>query len=252
MIGGPQGYIVIDSLDTLPLGTHLGEGTFSTVALLDLPGAPSLVVKMLKHIPGFDSPQLQARNEAEYLHQVATVEGVPKIFALVVNPPCIIMSMAKGILFHHFTISRPVMKDMLRVCIKVCYILQNIHNLGYVHNDLKFDNILIDPGSLEVTIIDLGLLAKVGTIKFPIPFDMDKALKDREKLCPSVCPELYVGGPCHPSVDVYSVAYMIEKAVSWCKPVKEALDPTIIRCQGPSASRPSISELAAAMELILS
>src|SRR5205809_142124 len=42
--------------------------------------------------------------------------------------------------------------------------LEALHHMGYIHCDLKPNNILVDPGG-QVKVIDLGQACKVGTAK---------------------------------------------------------------------------------------
>ena len=46
--------------------------------------------------------------------------------------------------------------------IKLCNILNGIHNIGYSHNDLKRNNIIVDNN--KITLIDFGNCSKYGSI----------------------------------------------------------------------------------------
>jgi serine/threonine-protein kinase len=54
--------------------------------------------------------------------------------------------------------------DLVRVFIGTGEALDHLHNLGYIHCDLKPNNIMVGSG-LSVKVIDLGQGCKVGTVK---------------------------------------------------------------------------------------
>ncbi len=84
----------MESVAALPLGKILGEGAYGIVALLNIPAAPPLVAKILKDDDfgiGYDLKQ-RVLDEADSLDRMAGVEGVPRVYAVVYDPPCVIMS----------------------------------------------------------------------------------------------------------------------------------------------------------------
>ena len=54
--------------------------------------------------------------------------------------------------------------DAVHIFIQVAEALGNLHQLGYVHCDLKPNNILVGPGG-QAKLIDFGQACKVGTVK---------------------------------------------------------------------------------------
>lgn len=53
--------------------------------------------------------------------------------------------------------------DWLRICLNLSKALKGIHVCGYLHNDLKNENIMVDR-KLDVTIIDMGLARKYSPL----------------------------------------------------------------------------------------
>lgn len=57
------------------------------------------------------------------------------------------------------------MKEYLNMLVQLCDIMQKLNEEGFVHNDLKGDNVLCDlkAGRMEVTLIDLGNMSSVDS-----------------------------------------------------------------------------------------
>lgn len=55
----------------------------------------------------------------------------------------------------------PSEKERLEVAIKICQRVHKLHEDGYVHRDIKLSNILIDPFTLKITLIDFGFSVPV-------------------------------------------------------------------------------------------
>ena len=54
--------------------------------------------------------------------------------------------------------------DFLQIIKQVFNALENLHSIGYTHNDIKPENIMIDQ-AMEVTLIDLGYAKKFMNYK---------------------------------------------------------------------------------------
>lgn len=66
------------------------------------------------------------------------------------------------------TLKRSVdFKNILAMIVSILRALQAIHQAGFVHMDIKPDNILYDEKTGLASIIDFGLLVKIGTEKMP-------------------------------------------------------------------------------------
>ena len=76
------------------------------------------------------------------------------------------------------------MTQMVQVFIQSAEALGALHALGYVHCDLKPNNILVDAACRNVKVIDLGQAAKIGTAKSRIQGTPDYIAPEQVKLLP--------------------------------------------------------------------
>jgi serine/threonine-protein kinase len=74
--------------------------------------------------------------------------------------------------------------QMVEVFIAAAEALGALHALGYVHCDLKPNNILVDAACRNVKVIDLGQAAKIGTAKTRIQGTPDYIAPEQVKLLP--------------------------------------------------------------------
>jgi serine/threonine protein kinase len=105
----------------------------------------------------YDKPKY-AKKESENLHKLQLVQGVPRILAVGLSK-CfnyLIISQAPGLdLFEHvekygyFSEQniKPLVSQMLSI-------IKNIHSKNIIHNDIKPENIIYDPESQNLVIID--------------------------------------------------------------------------------------------------
>lgn len=121
-------------------------------------------------------------------------------------------------LVSHFagTIARKYLKsttsvpDALSVFLQVAETLRRMHSQGFVHNDIKDDNVCVREGSTGhvVTVIDLGMARPVGFWKL-------YTKKHYPSNYPWVAPEHFLHThPCSEASDAYMLGYMIRRARS--------------------------------------
>jgi serine/threonine protein kinase len=74
--------------------------------------------------------------------------------------------------------------QLVEVFIRSAEALGSLHALGYVHCDLKPNNIMVDGVNKNVKVIDLGQAAKIGTAKSRIQGTPDYIAPEQVKLLP--------------------------------------------------------------------
>ncbi|KAK4295290.1 hypothetical protein Pmani_019371 [Petrolisthes manimaculis] len=109
-------------------------------------------------------------HEANALAITKNVKGVPRLVAVSLDPPGIIMTMHGTLNLVGLCRMRPNELVLLRVLHSISGTLAAFHKLGLSHNDIKADNVTISGGvnaeSTTATLVDLGLLTRHGEYPF--------------------------------------------------------------------------------------
>ncbi len=103
--------------------------------------------------------------------------------------------------------------------------LAEVHQTGVIHCDFKMDNLLVDPVTSRVHLIDFGLAAKTG--RCPNHFQgKDPA---RHHLFDQFAPEVWAGGAVTPAADIYSLGILMKETICLMVENKdiEAVDPRL-------------------------
>jgi diguanylate cyclase (GGDEF)-like protein len=114
----------------------------------------------------FPSPiQLaRIRHEYEFVNSLSH-PGVIRVYALekAKNSLAIVMEDFGGMPLRSFIAERTLtIGDKLRIAHRISEILRDIHGHGIVHKDINPNNILINPHTSEVKIIDFGNATRIG------------------------------------------------------------------------------------------
>lgn len=154
-------------MENLTTSKLLGEGAYGGVYKIKLSDVPRpLCLKMMKP----PNAMIRVMHEANALAVTRTVKGVPRLLALSLDPPGIIMSRHGKhtlITFSQNNTDEPV---LLRIMYSLSGTLAAINNLGLTHNDIKADNVMISykgsASSVVATLVDLGLVTRHGEYPF--------------------------------------------------------------------------------------
>ena len=108
-------------------------------------------------------------------------------------------------------VERPVdLKSLLEISCQVAEGLAALHRMGYVHADIKPNNILVDSQNVS-KIIDFGQSCSIGTVKSRIQGTPDY-----------IAPEQVALGPLTPATDIFNFG----ATIYWC--VTDRHVPTVI------------------------
>jgi serine/threonine-protein kinase len=150
---------------------RIGEGARSTIYAVKDPATRKSFA--LKHVVRNDQKDIRFVEQMETEFEISKQFNHPNIrkvydlkiqksLLMKVNEAFLTMELVEG---RTLDIARPSdMVALVDVFIQVAKGLKYMHQLGFVHCDLKPINILLTPAG-EVKIIDFGQACKVGTVK---------------------------------------------------------------------------------------
>lgn len=204
----------------------LGRGTFGEVYSLPFETYPSeipLCLKVPRRWPCRD-PFKDAINEALRLKALEGVAGVPRLIEISVDPPGFIMTQHSSTRLKDLLQKSTPDSVLLEVLRQVSVIVHDIHKLGYLHKDIKQDNIAVhwNKGSqVHVTLLDFGSLRKI------VDPESENTDKKKEWQCASrfqkmraeifrkerhnwIAPELYHKDEASIYSDIYSICRLLD------------------------------------------
>jgi serine/threonine protein kinase len=148
---------------------ELGHGARSTIyAVKDRRGQ----LYALKHVIRGESKDQRFLDQAILEHKVASQLNHPclrRSFKLIrqrrilrISEVFVLMEMIDGSTLEHY--QRPDLIELCRICGKIADGLESMHDAGYVHADIKPNNVMITD-DMQVKIIDFGQSCPSGTVK---------------------------------------------------------------------------------------
>jgi serine/threonine-protein kinase len=150
---------------------RIGEGARSTIYAVRDPGTGRNYA--LKYVVRNDAKDIRFVEQMETEFSISKQfnhENLRKVYDLKINKS-MLMKVTEAYLLMELVEGRTLdvarSNDLVRmvdVFIQVAHGLKHMHQLGFVHCDLKPINILLTPTS-QVKIIDFGQSCKIGTVK---------------------------------------------------------------------------------------
>lgn len=230
----------------------IGSGTFGNGYLARYRGL-RVVLKEFKERDNASVEKLrrEAVNEARVVQRLGDHPGIPLLFGVMLKQPVV------GIIFQFhgdddrsLTLYKAATEKKWtekhvwdRIFREVAGALKHIHSCGFIHNDLKSNNVVSEQreGQPSPVIIDFGKSVLAEKAKVP----MAKAKHIRSHFS-YIAPEL-LNGTAKPSMssDIYSLAFMIK---SLFKILDFKLNGTVKNAlKELSDNRPSLSELSGSL-----
>ena len=235
----------------LPLLGLLGEGSYGRVERVVF-GGQHVIRKTLKK--GFSAAPF--RWECAVLQELEGAGGAPRLLALCEHDPIAIMENT-GQNLDAFYRSGCTVHTFLQVMVGVAEGVMAVHAKGFVHNDIKEDNITVSGPTANaahtVHIIDFGLASKVGQPFYFDFFGQARGLKG-QRFASHRSPELKEGQPLQPASDAFSVGMMMKRVCRFVhNPRLEVqLQPYIDRCtEHEPSTRLSLQDLVVGLNALL-
>ena len=200
----------VDSLVHHHTRYTLGSGASCTVRLVDYKGVACCLKLAKKRHEGF----LQ---EAGVLQALKGAGGAPQLLGVTESKGGQHMALLTTFCgTDTFLRLRHVARndaEVLHALLQLCRALQKVHDRGFVHNDIKGDNVMVrrdaPDGPLHVSLIDYGLARRKGVPLFTTP----RTFGHRSWMAP----EVYDCDPCHASMDVYSLGRLMQGILRQCQ-----------------------------------
>lgn len=191
-------------LAALHVKETLGEGSFGRVERITFQGRDA-IRKSLKGAWANDTFLW----ECKVMLELDGAGGAPLLHAFSNKPPAVIQDYA-GVRYDHWYKDNCTVGRFLRSVVGVVESLGQVHHKGFVHNDIKMDNITVSgpPSCPSFHLIDFGIASRIGESFYFDFFGMPRGLHEQE--CAFYrSPELKRGQPLQASSDVFSVGMLL-------------------------------------------
>lgn len=234
-------FISGEDMEGLQVMRPLAEGSFGCTTIVSCNG-----VKTIKKVMKCEENVKQMLWEARVTAELNGTGGAPRVMAVCFHPPAILLSHS-GRTYNDFVERHCTVGGFLDSIVAITHLLSQIHHIGFLHNDLKGSNIMIQgPNpSPSLHIIDYGLATRIGA---PFNFEFFGMNRNSLKKYSSFrSPEIFKGLPLSCASDVFSLGVMIGDVVHYAKfsLFKRLLAPLISRCAMVNPElRPTLTELA--------
>ncbi|XP_064087327.1 aurora kinase A-like [Macrobrachium nipponense] len=181
-------------------GQELGSGAYGTAYKVLHKGKQAVLKVAID-----DLWQVRAafRNEAKTLQELQGAGGAPMLLGTCSKPAAILMDYCCGEEFYSFIYDSKTLPSLaLQALPDIARRLHEIHLAGYIHADLKTDNVMVNK-QVQPRIIDFGLAVKKG-----------KKIKVWPNMSDSIYPPEYTrGAPAQPWGDVYSMGCLVDDTI---------------------------------------
>uniref|UniRef100_A0A0P4WFL9 non-specific serine/threonine protein kinase n=1 Tax=Scylla olivacea TaxID=85551 RepID=A0A0P4WFL9_SCYOL len=230
-----------EDMDALQVIRPLAEGSFGCTTIVSCNGMKT-IKKVLKREENVKQMLWEARVTAE----LNGAGGAPRVMAVCFHPPAVLLAHS-GRTYDDFVQHHCTVGGFLDSIVVIAQRLSEIHHRGFLHNDLKGSNIMIQGPNPRPSlhIIDYGLATRIG-----VPFSFEFFGMDRnslKKYSSFRSPEMFEGLPLGRASDVFSLGVMMGDVVHYARfsLFKRLLASLLSRCAMVNPElRPTLAELA--------
>ncbi|MAZ43790.1 MAG: hypothetical protein CMF48_01240 [Legionellales bacterium] len=153
----------------------LGKGAFGRVKICqNIESGKWYAVKIIPTEGRYISPtsiSQELYSEGQALHRLKRLKGRTHL-KTGAEKYYLFQQLVRGVDLHHWLHQNRQMsasseheKKCLRIGLNAIRALAQCHQVGLLHRDIKLSNLMIDPVSLEVTLVDFGFAQQMGTRK---------------------------------------------------------------------------------------
>ena len=180
-----------------------------------------MVVKEFRSRSGREDVKGEVLHEAKVIAKLGDHQGLPFLFGVQtkVKPYSIVLQFL-GTKEHSLTVWRAAFKkklscdEWIRVLDSIAETLHHIHSKGYLHNDLKANNVVLEVRygmQVNPVIIDFGKSTKINSPKLKKKTLSKSEQKIYRETYPHIAPEIVCGeATVSTASDVYSLAKLME------------------------------------------
>ena len=217
----------------------IGSGTFGRCFTAMYRNQYRVVVKEIK-VRDSSKKEIE-RAKQEVLHEASVLAnlgdhpGIPHLFGVCsLHAPFYLVLEQLSVEGRIGTLSKAAATGLIAdvtecatILKQTCEVLTFMHKKGYLHNDVKGNNVVLDGASHKATLIDFGKSKKITKVKLTKPKVniADAALK-----YPHIAPEIHWGERQSTASDVYSFGVLTLKVLKDGKFDNPALKSTAKRC----------------------
>ena len=237
---------------TIDEANKIGSGTFGRCFTSTYHNQYHVVVREIKVRDSSKKESERAKQDVVYEASVLAHLGdhprIPHLFGVCsLHVPFYLVLEELAVEGHSVTLSKAAATGMIAdvnecaaILKQTCEVLMFMHQEGYLHNDLKGNNVVLDGANHKATRIDFGKSKQITKAKLMKP---KVNIADAAKKYPHITPEFHQGERQSTASDVYSFGVLTLKVLKDGKFNNPALKSTAKRCLSSiPGKRPKLEE----------
>jgi len=236
-------------------GGKIGTGTFGSCYLSTYRGEFKAIVKEIR-MRDFSRKEIarareEVLQEATVLSAIGDYIGIPHLFGVSTEkPPFYLVLQYHAIGSRSTTLTEAASNGIIRnveecaaILKEICNSLMYVHDKGYLHNDLKGNNVVLQGQQRRPVLIDFGKSCLISKAVLREPkLNVDKAIQQY----PHIAPEIHRGERQTTASDTYSFGVLIKHVLKAGKFTLRTLEDIAGRCMSSApAKRPTLEEVHA-------
>lgn len=236
----------------------VGTGTFGSCYIASYRNDFRVVVKEmnLKNSSKKETERAQQEvvHEATVLANLGDHPAIPHLFGVCSDrPPFYLVLQHHSVEGHSVTLSDAVARGIVastHACVdilkKTCEVILYVHQKGYLHNDLKGNNVVLDGTNHNPVLIDFGKSKRTASAKLLKP---KLNIKSATRKYPHIAPELHRGDKQTEASDTYSFGVLVSRVLEVGKFDIPTLNKIVKKCCSSNPQkRPKLREVLLDLE----